>query len=106
MTGSDIHHLSAMIETQIRRIVREEMLALQQQDCGSNQRLEKTPKSAPAPEFNELMVRARQGSVPVREILHETGLSQTTWWRWSAGRTEPSLKSLRAIDTVLRKRGA
>lgn len=106
MTGSTTHHLSVLTEEDIRRIVREEIEAAQGEARSQGRRKAVAAKGEPAPEFGELMVRARLGSVPVREILHETGLSQTTWWRWGAGRTEPSLKSLRAIDTVLRKRGA
>lgn len=62
--------------------------------------------STPAPEFVEIAERAKRVGVPVRDLLHETEIAPTTWWRWSAGKTDPSLRSIRALNDALAKREA
>ena len=62
--------------------------------------------STPAPEFLRIVERATAAQMPVRDLLHEANIAQTTWWRWQQGRTEPRLKSLRDLDQVLRRHEA
>lgn len=62
------------------------------------------PMNDPAPEFLSIVERAKAADVPIRDLLYETKIAQTTWWRWSEGRTEPRLKTLRALDAALAKR--
>lgn len=64
------------------------------------------PMSTPAPEFLAIVSRAEAAGVPIRDLLHETAIAQTTWWRWAEGRTEPRLKSLRLLEAAIEKLAA
>lgn len=65
-----------------------------------------TDVSTPAPEFLAIVSRADAAGVPVRDLLHETSIAATTWWRWAEGRTEPRLQSLRLLNAAIDKLSA
>lgn len=54
-----------------------------------------------APEIIALEKRARKYRLVMTDVLRAQGIAPSTWWRWRAGRAEPSLSKLRQVERAI-----